>query len=179
MPKKTEFVESNHYFSGTQFLSTKRALNTIEVSHISASIEANITGLQMITGFAQAAKDKEVISYFLEGKELAKSVIKEFSEFLQETDIQPPATAGGNVTTSVDGPFSEKMMMYCTSLLCNFSIGSNSLGTAFSLRNDLPTKASVFVKDFLEYAHKGAKLMIKNNWMEEPPQMEDRNKLAK
>jgi hypothetical protein len=40
-------------------------------------------------------------------------------------------------------------------------MGSNSLGTAFSLRNDLSAKNGIFMKDIFEYAHKGAKIMIK------------------
>jgi hypothetical protein len=68
-------------------------------------------------------------------------------------------------------PFSDKLMLYCTSLFCSFSLGSNSLGTAFSLRNDLPVKMTIFTKDVFDYAHKGAKIMVKNGWMEEPPQM--------
>jgi hypothetical protein len=58
-------------------------------------------------------------------------------------------------------------------------MGSNSLGTAFSLRNDLPAKMTIFMKDTFEYAHKGAKIMIKNGWMEEPPQMEERKQIIK
>ncbi|MGM0904498.1 MAG: DUF3231 family protein [Bacillota bacterium] len=41
---------------------------------------------------------------------------------------------------------------------------------AFSLRNDLPAKLSIFMKDIFEYAHEGAKIMINNGWMEEPLQ---------
>lgn len=74
------------------------------------------------------------------------------------------------MTTSTVAPFSDKIMMYCISLFCSFSLGGNSLGTAFSLRNDLPVKFSIVMKDVFEYAHEGAKLMIKYGWMEEPPQ---------
>ena len=37
---------------------------------------------------------------------------------------------------------------------------------AFSLRNDLPMKFSVFMKDIFESAHEGAKIMIDKGWME-------------
>ncbi len=53
----------------------------------------------------------------------------------------------------------------------------NTIGTAFRLRNDIPAKAGVFSKDIFEYAHKGAKIMIKHGWLEEPPQMEERDQL--
>ncbi|WP_341864771.1 DUF3231 family protein [Halobacillus dabanensis] len=151
-------------------LKGKRALNTVELAHLHHSIESNVTGMQMIFGFAQSAENKVAADYFYKGGELAKGIIKEMSEIYLQNDLQVPATAGGNVTTSKIPPFSDKMMMYCVSLFCSFSLGGNSLGTAFSLRNDLPTKLSVFMKDIFEFAHEGAKIMIGQGWMEEPPQ---------
>jgi nitrogen fixation protein len=34
-------------------------------------------------------------------------------------------------------------------------------------------------KDIFTFAQDGGKIMIKNGWMEEPPQIEDRNRLTK
>ncbi|MBT2690184.1 DUF3231 family protein [Bacillus sp. ISL-47] len=177
MPKKAEFVKDTSYLKGTSPFGQKRTMNTVEVSQLHYSIDANATGMQLITGFAQCAQEKEVRKYFSEGAELAKSIIKEFSEMMLEDGIQTPLGAGGNATRSTAAPFSDKLMMYCTSLFCSFSLGKNAIGTAFSLRNDIPTKAGIFSKDIFEYAHRGAKIMIQNGWMEEPPQMEERRNL--
>jgi hypothetical protein len=173
MPKSVEFVKNKDYLSASILnpLTQKRTLNTIEVAHLHKGIEANLTGLQMILGFAQCANEKEVKKFFHEGAELAKGIIKEISELMIQDGLPVPQTPGGNTTRSTVAPFSDKLMMYCTSLFCSFSLGSSSLGTAFSLRNDLPAKMSIFTKDVFEYAHKGAKIMIKNGWTEEPPQM--------
>lgn len=173
MPKSVEFVKDNDYLSASSInpFTQKRTFNTVEVAHIHKGIESNLTGMQMILGFAQSAKDREVKKFFFEGAELAKGIVKELSELMIQENLPVPQTAGGNATKSTEAPFSDKLMMYCTSLFCSFSLGSNSLGTAFSLRNDLPAKMTIFTKDVFEYAHKGAKIMIKNGWMEEPPQM--------
>ncbi|WP_243300214.1 DUF3231 family protein [Bacillus litorisediminis] len=179
MPNSVEFVKSTSYLGDINPFSRKRTLNTIEVAHIFHAIETNSLGMQMILGFAQCANDREVKEYLNEGAELAKSIIKELSETLLGSEIRTPEVSGGNATRSTVAPFSDKLMMYCTSLFCSFSIGGNSLGTAFSLRNDLPLKITVFIKDIFEYAHKGAKLMIQKGWMEEPPQMEERDQIIK
>ncbi len=180
MPTSVEFAKDNSYLGGIALnpFSEKRTLNTVEVSHLYKAIESNITGLQMILGFAQCANDVEVRNYFFEGAELAKGIVKELSEVMLEEHLSIPQTPGGNATRSTVAPFSDKLMMYCTSIFCSFSMGSNSLGTAFSLRNDLPAKMAIFMKDIFEYAHKGAKIMIKNGWMEEPPQMVDRKQTS-
>jgi hypothetical protein len=181
MPQSVEFVKDVSYLGGLaiNLFGEKRTLNTVEVAHLHHAVESNVTGMQMITGFAQCANNPEVKKFFSEGAEIAKSVVKELSEILIQSDVQTPVPSGGNATTSTEAPFSDKIMMYCTSLFCSFSMGGNSLGTAFSLRNDLPLKMTIFMKDIFEYAHKGAKIMIRNGWMEEPPQMEQRKELSK
>jgi hypothetical protein len=181
MPNSVEFVKDTNYLGGLAInpFSEKRILNTVEVAHLHHSVESNITGMQMITGFAQCANEGEVKKFFNEGAELAKGIVKELSEILLQSDIQTPESSGGNATRSTVAPFSDKLMMYCTSLFCSFSMGGNSLGTAFSMRNDLPAKMTIFMKDIFEYSHKGAKIMIKNGWMEEPPQMEERKQIIK
>lgn len=181
MPKSVEFVKDVSYLGGLAInpFNEKRTLNTVEVAHIYHSIESNVIGMQMILGFAQCANEEEVKNFFNEGAELSKSIIKQLSDTLLQSGIQTPEPSGGNATRSTISPFSDKMMMYCTSLFCSFAMGGNSLGTAFSLRNDLPTKMTTFMKDTFEYAHKGAKIIIKNGWLEEPPQMVERGQIIK
>lgn len=177
MPKSVQFAKDTSYLGGLSInpFNEKRTLNTVEVAHLHHAIESNVLGFQLMTGFAQCVKDEVVKNYFNEGVKLATNIVKELSDTLLQSGIQTPQTAGGNVTHSKLAPFSEKLMMYCTSLLCSFSMGSGSLGTAFSLRNDLPAKMSIFLKDIFQYAHKGAKIMIEKGWLEEPPQMSERN----
>ncbi|MED1205504.1 DUF3231 family protein [Heyndrickxia acidicola] len=179
MPNSVEFVKSKSYMSGFNLIGDKRSLNTVEIAHLYHSIGSNITGMQLIISFAQTAKDPEIKKYFVKGKELAQSIITAFSSFFIESNLPIPVSSGGSMTTSTEPPYSDKFMMYVVSLLCSFSLGSNALGTAFSLRNDISAKVMISAKDVFEYAHEGAKLMVKNGWMEEPPQAEDRNKLSK
>ncbi|RIW34708.1 DUF3231 family protein [Bacillus salacetis] len=179
MPTKVEFAESPNYMSGFNLFSEKRALNTVEVSFLHFAIETNVFGMQLMTGFAQAANEPEVKKYFVKGKELSKKIISDFSQLLIQSDIQPPSTWGAKATNSKVAPFSDKLMMYCTSLFCNFGLGSNAIGTAFSLRSDLPLALVEKAKDILTYGQDGGKIMAKNGWLEQPPGMEDRNKLIK
>jgi hypothetical protein len=179
MPTTVEFIEGRNYMSGSNPLSEKRALNTIEVGYITESIEDNIFGMQMMTGFAQVAKESEVKKYFIDGKELAKKIITELSKILLQSDIQPPSTWAGKATNSTIPPFSDKIMMYLTSIVSSASIGYTALGTSFSMRKDLHLKLGLMSKNIFDFSKEGGKIMIKHKWMEEPPQMEDRNQLTK
>ena len=179
MPKKAEFVEEKKYMSGINLFGEKRALNTIEVGFLVQSLEFNIFGMQLMTGFAQVAKESEVRKYFIKGKELSKKIVTQVNGVLLQSDIQPPSTWAGNATNSTVPPFSDKIMMFLTNLMSIYALGYNALGVSFSLRSDLPIKLIFVEKETLAYATEGGKLMIKHKWLEEPPQMDDRNELTK
>jgi hypothetical protein len=179
MPKRVEFIEDKNYMSGFNIFSDKRALNTIEVGYINQALEANIFGAQLITGFAQVATEEEVKKYFVEGKELAKKIISELSSVLLQSDIQPPSAWAGKATDSIEPTFSGKFMMFIANLFSNAAVSYNAIGTSFSMRSDLHAKLALIAKDSFDYALKGGKIMISHKWMEEPPQMEDRNQLIK
>ena len=179
MPKQVEFIEDKNYMSGKNLFSEKRSLNTLEVGFLNEAIEDNIFGMQLMTGFAQVSTESEVKKYFIEGKELAKKIISNLGDILLQSDIQPPSTWTGRATDSTQSPFSDKLMMYKTSLISRSALGFNALGTYFSLRSDLHAKLLPISKTIFDYQKKGGKIMIEHKWMEEPPEMEDRNQLTK
>jgi hypothetical protein len=179
MPKQAEFIEDKNYMSGFNVLSDKRSLNTIEVGYINEAIQSNVFGMQLMTGFAQVAKENEVKKYFIQGKELSKKIVTELSNIMMKSDIQPPSTWAGKATDSTNPPFTDKLMMYITSLISSSAMAFNVLGTTYSMRSDLQLKLGLISKDVFQFSKKGAEIMIKHKWMEEPPQMEDRNQLTK
>jgi hypothetical protein len=179
MPKTTEFIKSKSYMNGFNLFGDKRALNDLELGILHHGIETNNIGLQLITGFAQCAQNKEVKQYFVKGKELAKKQIKVMEEILLDSDVQFAATSGSTVTTSTVAPFSDKLMMHCVYLLNGFGLVGSSFGTFFSLRNDIAMKSTLLAKDVYFYGQEGIKIKIKNGWFEEPPQMEDRSQIIK
>ncbi|MCM3770583.1 MULTISPECIES: DUF3231 family protein [Priestia] len=179
MPKEVHFVHAQNYIGGLSWFSEKRSLNTIEVSLIQHAVDTNLVGMQLMIGFAQVANNKEAQQHFVSGMKLSKKIETELGDILRDSYIEPPATHAGKATNSTVPPFSDKLMMYNTSLLSTFGLGSNALGGAFSLRSDLPLKMLQLAKDIYSLAKEGGKIMIKNGWLEEPPQIEDRDQLTK
>lgn len=179
MPKEVEYIEEKKYMSGFQAFRGKRALNTVEISYIYQVIEQNIFGLQLMTGFAQVAKEQEVRDYFFRGKELAKKIVSDMSALMLDSDIHAPATWTGKATDSTIPPFSDKMMLYLVNIISSTAVVGTSMGMSFSMRSDLPAKMAMITLDSNRFAKAGGKLMITHKWLEEPPQMEDRNQLIK
>ncbi|WP_318153086.1 DUF3231 family protein [Metabacillus arenae] len=168
LPKQTAYVKHEKYISGIQF--NKRKLNSVEISLLYHGIENNSFGMQMISGFAQVAENEEVKKYFIKGKELSKQILMVFNELMIKSDLKIPGESFGVPLDSSQPPFSDKLMMYLINLFSNFSLTSNALGTSFTLRPDLPLKMLNMANDIFSFAKEGAKIMIENGWMEQPPQ---------
>ncbi len=179
MPKQVEYVEEKRYMSGLRPFRNKRSLNMLELSYIYANIETNIVGMQLMTGFGQVAREKEVREFFLRGKELAKKIISDLSNLILDSDIQAPATWAGKATDSIVPPFSDKLMLFLTNILTSSSMYVNSMGLAFSMRSDLPAELAIIMAGSAKFARDGGKIMIEHKWLEEPPQAEDRNELIR
>src|SRR5699024_6119921 len=80
MPKSVGYITDKNYLKGTNIFDNKRALNTVEFSYLYQTIEVNVTGMQLMTSFAQCAKHQEVQKYFTKGKELSKEIMHETSK---------------------------------------------------------------------------------------------------
>jgi Protein of unknown function (DUF3231) len=179
MPKKTEFIKSKKYMEGFKLIGEKRPLSALEVGILHHNLEVNNIGMQLITGFAQCAQNKEARQYFLKGKDLAKKQVKVMEELLLEGDVHLSATSGATVTASTVPPFSDKLMMHCIYILNGFGLIGSGTGGFFSLRNDLAMKTLLLAKDVYFYAQEGIDIKIKYGWFEEPPQMENRSQIIK
>ncbi|WP_258000302.1 DUF3231 family protein [Bacillus sp. Marseille-P3661] len=179
MPINNEFIKSKKFMEGFKLIGERRALTDLEVGMIHHNLETNNIGMQLITGFAQCAQNKDAKQYFLKGKELAKKQIKIMEEILREDDVQLSATSGATVTPSTVPPFSDKLMMHCIYILNGFSLVGGGMGAFFSLRNDIAMKTMLLAKDIYFYAQEGIEIKIKYGWFEQPPQMEDRPQIIK
>lgn len=173
MPKSIDFITDKSYLKGTNLFGKKRILSTIEFAYLYHAIETNSTGLDLLLGFAQTTQNAEVKAYFNKGIKISKNIMSSMREILLEQNIQASATAKGTVTLSKDPPFSDKLMMHCNYFLCNFSLGSQSFGAGFSLRNDINLKFAIFAEEIIRYSREGVDLMIKHGWFEQPPHMND------
>jgi hypothetical protein len=176
-PQEVEFVQNNNYMSGSNVFQKSRPINTVEMMYLYQGIGTNQIGAELMTGFTQVAREQDVQQYFARGKKLSQDFVDTFAAVLKESDISPSISAWGRTTRSTAAPFSDKLMMYCTNLLSGFGLGSNAIGTSFSMRNDLPTKMALISAEIFDFAKDGGKLMIKHKWMEEPFQAEDRDAL--
>ncbi|GAA0615457.1 hypothetical protein GCM10009001_35950 [Virgibacillus siamensis] len=179
VPKETDFVDSKKYMSGLNPLSSKRPLNAVEISYLYMNITTNSIGLKLCLAFAQTSPSKEVQEFMLRGKRVSSRHIKTFVSTLMKDDIQAPHVPDVAVSDSTTKTFSDKLMMFHVSLLTAAGIGNYATALAASQRTDLVLNYERLSLEVSGLAKTGADIMIKNNWLEQPPGIKDREKLAR
>jgi hypothetical protein len=171
MPNSNEYISDLHYLSGFNLFEKTRKMDSYELAIMHHNMENNNIGMTLMFAFSQVAKEQEVKDYFNKGMELSSKVLKESSKIFLDDNISPTITSIGNATNSKISPFSDKLMMYFNYMLTNLMLGANAFAFSFTLRNDIKIKSALTAKDVADYASEGIKLMIKNGWLEKPPQV--------
>ncbi len=175
MPEKVEFVQHQGFLSG---FGDKRPLNSIEISNIFFNLIRNITGVTQLIGFSQVAQSQEVRDYMVRGKEIAQKHVQIFNTLLTENDLPAPNLWDTPRDSSVV-TFSDKLIMSHVEAMNAAGIGYYGVSLGSSPRKDLGVDYSRLMLEIAQYAEDGANIMIKNGWMEKPPQAPDRQAIAK
>lgn len=182
-PPHVEVVKSVQYVEDKSFMldwfGEKRSMLTREIYHIFVRMLSNIVGRAVTTAFGQVSRTDKVVKYMYEGKDMTNKRIELFSTILTKEEIPIPATPESFITDSTTAPFSEKLMMFHIVALAATAI--SDLGTALSdtFRSDLQSTYVRLLPETMKYSASGANIMIKNGWLEQPPQVIDHEKLAK
>jgi hypothetical protein len=176
VPDKVDFVDKQKFLSGIK--SRRRALTSVEITHLFMNIQTNQIGKALIMGFIQVAQDKEVKEYLQRGKKIAQKHVDLFSDILKNNDIPAPMFWDAAVTDSTTQVFSDKLISFHISAMIAAGIGNYGAAMAASPRKDIGVKYASLIPEIALYAEDGANIMIKNSWLEEPPMADDRDQLS-
>jgi len=179
VPKETDFVDSKNYYNGLNPFSEKRPLNAIEMSHLYANVLSNAVGMKLCLAFAQTSPSKEVQEYMLRLKEVSKKHSKIFTDKLLKEDIEVPQLPDVGVSGSTTQTFSDKMIMFQMTIVISTGIGNYATAAAASQRTDLAVDYERLSLEVARLAKTGSDIMIKHNWLEQPPGTFNRDQLAK
>lgn len=175
LPDKVDFVQKQKFLAG--FFGEVRPLTVQEITMLFNNVQTNAIGKTLIIGFAQTAQKKEVKQYMMRGKQIAQKHIDLFSDKLKKEDLPAPMIWDAALSDSTVQVFSDKLMMFHIASMNAAGIGNYGTSMAGSPRRDLGLLYASLIPEVAFYAEDGANIMIKNSWMEEPPQTDDRNQL--
>ncbi|MDD4345521.1 MAG: DUF3231 family protein [Desulfitobacteriaceae bacterium] len=150
----------------------RRSLHIREITLLFSNIQTNTLGKVMVTGFGQAAESEQVKEYMNQGKKIASKHIEIFSGILKKDNISASAPHWNDivVTDSTVAPFSDKLMMAIIMYANQGGMEFYGAGLALDIRHDIVAKFIRLVTEVRKYAVDGIEIMIKNGWLEQPPQ---------
>ena len=166
--KEVQYVKSKSFMA--DWFGEKRPMVAGEITHIFATISANIVGRAVNTGFGQTSKEKKNSKYFFEGQDISAEQISELTSILTDEGIPIPSTSDSFVNDSTVAPFSEKLMASHTVMLATSGISSLGMAIADTMRGDLQNKYIKYIAIDMKYAKDGSAILIDNGWLEQPPQ---------
>ncbi|MGG0474945.1 DUF3231 family protein [Priestia aryabhattai] len=179
VPKEADYVDSKKYLSGLNPFKNKRPLNAVEISHLYMNVLTNSMGVKLSIGFAQTSPSKEIQDFMLRGRDISNKHIQIFADILLENDLATPRLPDVSISNSTTKTFSDKLMMFHMSLLSVAGTGNYATAAAASQRSDLALNYERLSLEIAQYAKIGADIMIRHNWLEQPPGTKDREKLAR
>ncbi|MCT2535450.1 DUF3231 family protein [Aquibacillus koreensis] len=170
--KKVDFIENKDYVSGNNLFGDQRFLNAVEISHVFGNLEANVVGNTITKAFGQTADKKEVREFMEQAGNLSEKIISSLTKVLTSSQLPAPMPSETQIYSSTQPPFSDKFVMYQMSILTSAGVSDYATSVATSLRNDLKRFYSDVLQDTVKLGKKAETLMIKNSWLEQPPQQE-------
>ena len=172
---KADFVKKQQFLAG--FFGQKRSLTSIEISHLYLNTQSNVIGKAIIMGFAQIAQNDDVKQFLVRGKELSQKYLNILSDFLLKDDLPAPMSWDSSVLNTTGYIFSDKLIMFHVLAMISAGIGNYGVAIGASIRREIGLEYMKMIPEVALYAEDGANIMIKNGWMEEPPQADNHNKL--
>lgn len=167
----------NSDFMGRLF-GKQRPLLAMEIDHIFVNAQSNMMGKALLIGFSQVAQDTDIRDSLLRGKQIAHKHMEVLGAMLLKEDLPAPMNMVSDVTGSTAPPFSDRLMLYHTTMLQMAGFGNYGVSMSMSMRTDIVSMYSRFMAEVGQYVEDDAQLLIKKGWMEKPPQAADRKALA-
>ncbi|MFP3728008.1 DUF3231 family protein [Priestia filamentosa] len=155
-----------------------RPLHALEITHLYDNIESNVTSKALIMAFRQVAKMEKVREVFKKGEDLTTRSVERYMTKLHEDHLPAPSFLDHLVTTSTISPFSDKLMLFHKVDMFSMKIRAFGNSVAVNGRHDLALLYGKSLTNIFKFVDDASQLMMKNGWMEVPPEAVDRENSA-
>ncbi|MDQ6597919.1 DUF3231 family protein [Bacillus salipaludis] len=172
-----QYITSNDFKDG--LFGRGRTLAATEIITISFNLKKSIMAKTLSIAFSQVAESKEVRKFLTESEKTADGQIKALTKILQADNLPVPKSLETEVTISTDSPFSDKLLMYHMGFLFQTAQTYHGTGLAAAMRTDLVATYEATILQNLMVTKNWFNIMVKNNWLEQPPLAPNRTEIAK
>jgi hypothetical protein len=160
------------------FFNDNRELTAREANELHKNVFMNYIGKNLLIGFIQSVSNQELKALLQHGKQLSLDIIDKLSSLLIQNDLPVSMTWDTNVLDAQTAPFSEKLITFHIEQLNQMGVANYGYSAAVSTRKDLKTTYAKIIADVYQYEENIKTFMLNNDWMEKPPVVLSRDKLA-
>ncbi len=128
-------------------------------------------------GFGQVAKSKKLKDYFSRGKQIADKQTGVLGSLLEDEDLPKPINYDALVTDSTESPFSDKLILFHSTIFMSLSIQAYGLALGNCARPDVASSITRLTAELGDYVKDGLDLMIEHGWLERVPEAANRKEL--
>jgi rubrerythrin len=172
IPKKVATIKNFKYV--TDVFGKPRAMNSIESGNLYFNLQKSLIAKGSFLAFNQVCKDEEVKQFIEKCKDGANKHVGVFSNLLLKEDLHSPSSLEPEIIHSTVAPFSDKLLLVHSGFLVAAAISYYGAAAVAVMRADLSLLCEkAIIEDIMLYASFG-KLIIQKNWMEQPPESNDR-----
>jgi len=173
-PKKVKYIKSLSYVANV--FGNQRPLNTVESGNIFFNLKKSTLQKGLTLGFSKVCQSNDIRRFMENGLKVITKHIGIFSSILTENDLHIPKSLDLEITDSTIAPFSDKLMLFHVGTLFNMAITYYTYAAITSMRADLIVHCETAISRDFKILAQFTNLMIKNQWLEEPPIADDRMK---
>jgi len=174
-PSKVKVIEKYHYV--TDVFGKQRPMNAIEAGHTYFNLQKTLIAKAMILGFSKVSKNQNVRVLLEKSLKVKNKHIDIFSSLLTKDNLHLPKSCETEVTDSIVSPFSERLMLLQTGFFFGVAVTYYNASLIASMRADISARCEKAALDSLWIYSRIGKDLIDNQWMEQPPQADDRKRL--
>ncbi|MFS0862074.1 DUF3231 family protein [Fredinandcohnia sp. 179-A 10B2 NHS] len=171
-----ELITTKEFTDG--FFGRSRRLAATEIISLSLNLKKAVMSKSLSISFSQVSQSKEVREFLEYSGKVADKQIKSLSAILQKDNLPVPMSWETEITNSTETPFSDKLMMFHMGFLFQTAQTFQGAGLATAMRTDLAFEYEKVIIENLTVTKKWFNIMVKYNWLEQPPLAPNRKKIA-
>ncbi|MEW9671917.1 DUF3231 family protein [Ammoniphilus sp. 3BR4] len=176
-PDQVEFLQKKGLLS--DLFGDPKPLSVVEINNLFFNMKKTILSKTTALSFSQVAESAEIRQFFLKTTGIAEENLESLRHFLTQDDLPSPPTWEDHITKSTVSPFSDKLMMFHIGFKMSSAIAYYGAGIGTSMRADILAAYSKTLANVMKSSNDWLSLMVKNGWLERPPEAVDRKSLAK
>ncbi|MGG0453349.1 DUF3231 family protein [Priestia megaterium] len=174
-PNKVGMIKKYHYV--TDVFGKRRPMNAIESGNTYFNLNKAMIAKAMILGFSQVSKNPNVRALLEKSVQTTNNHITSLSSLLTKENLHLPKSVETEVTNSTVSPFSERLMLLQTGFFYGVAVTYYNAALISSMRADISIINEKAALTSLWMFNRIGKEMIDNQWLEQPPQADDRKRL--